>query len=125
MNIFAALDLETTGLDPARGEVLELAIVPLNEDFTVSSDIPEFTARIKAKHPGRPGPSDERRKQSWTGKEHKLERMLKKGGTSFFIRHDGEDDSADFHTTGRAGPRPDNGRRSRARGLRGNGSRRR
>ena len=51
MNIFAALDLETTGLDPARGEVLELAIVPLNEDFSVSSDIPEFTARIKAKHP--------------------------------------------------------------------------
>ena len=51
MNIFAAIDLETTGLDPAHCEVLELAIVPLNEDFTVSSDIPEFTARIKAKHP--------------------------------------------------------------------------
>ena len=51
MNIFAAIDLETTSLDPARGEVLEIAIVPLNEDFTVSNVIPEFTARIKAKHP--------------------------------------------------------------------------
>jgi DNA polymerase III epsilon subunit-like protein len=51
MNIFAAIDLETTGLDPAHCEVLEIAIVPLNEDFTVSSVIPEFTARIKAKHP--------------------------------------------------------------------------
>lgn len=53
MNIFAAIDLETTGLDPARGEVLEIAVVPLNEDFTVSTDIPEFTARIRAKHPER------------------------------------------------------------------------
>ncbi|MBP5584783.1 MAG: 3'-5' exonuclease [Lentisphaeria bacterium] len=53
MNIFAAIDLETTSLDPARGEVLELAIVPLNEDFTVSTVIPEFTARIRAKHPER------------------------------------------------------------------------
>ena len=51
MNIFAAIDLETTGLDPLRNEVLEIAIVPLNEDFTVSVVIPEFTARIKAKHP--------------------------------------------------------------------------
>ena len=51
MNVFAAIDLETTGLDPAHCEVLELAIVPLNEDFTVSNVIPEFTARIKAKHP--------------------------------------------------------------------------
>ena len=51
MNIFAAIDLETTGLDPAHCEVLEIAIVPLNEDFTVSTVVPEFTARIKAKHP--------------------------------------------------------------------------
>ena len=40
MNIFAALDLETTGLDPAHCEVLELAIVPLNEDFTISRIFP-------------------------------------------------------------------------------------
>ena len=51
MNIFAAIDIETNGLDPAHSEVLGLAIVPLKEDFTVSSDIPEFTACIKANHP--------------------------------------------------------------------------
>lgn len=53
MNIFAAIDLETTGLDPARGEVLEIAVVPLNGDFTVSADIPEFASRIRAEHPER------------------------------------------------------------------------
>src|SRR5574344_1343960 len=50
MDIFAAIDLETTGLDFERCEVIELAIVPLNPDFTVSA-IPEFTAQIKAEHP--------------------------------------------------------------------------
>ena len=50
MDIFAAIDLETTGLDFERCEVIELAIVPLNPDFTVSA-IPEFTAHIKAEHP--------------------------------------------------------------------------
>ena len=53
MNIFAAIDLETTGLDPNNCEVLEIAIVPLNPDFTISTDIPEFSSRIRAEHPER------------------------------------------------------------------------
>ena len=53
MNIFAAIDLETTGLDPNNCEVLEIAIVPLNSDFTISTDIPEFSCRIRAEHPER------------------------------------------------------------------------
>ncbi len=53
MNIFAAIDLETTGLDPARAEVIDIAIVPLNPDFTISTDIPEFSCRIRAEHPER------------------------------------------------------------------------
>ena len=53
MRIFAAIDLETTGLDPAHSEVIDIAIVPLNPDFTVSTDIPEFSCRIRAEHPER------------------------------------------------------------------------
>lgn len=53
MNIFAAIDLETTGLAPAWHEVLEIAIVPLNPDFTVSTVIPDFACRIQAEHPER------------------------------------------------------------------------
>ena len=51
MQIMAAIDLETTGLDAARCEIIDMAVVPLNEDFTVSTEIPEFTSRIKAEHP--------------------------------------------------------------------------
>ena len=51
MDIFAAIDLETTGLDVSRCEILDMAIVPLESDFTISKTIPEFTARIKAEHP--------------------------------------------------------------------------
>ena len=53
MNIIAALDLETTGLNPASCEVLEIALVPLNLDFTISTTIPEFFCRIRAEHPER------------------------------------------------------------------------
>ena len=53
MNIFAAIDLETTSLDPARGEVIDIAVVPLNPDFTICTDIPEFSCRIRAEHPER------------------------------------------------------------------------
>ena len=50
MKIFAAIDTETTGLDINQHEMISIAIVPLNTDFTIS-DIPEFTVRIKAEHP--------------------------------------------------------------------------
>ena len=42
--ILAAFDLETTGLDPAVHDIIEIAIVPLNPDFK-RSELPEFTAR--------------------------------------------------------------------------------
>ena len=56
MNIFAAIDLETTGLEPGWHEVLEFAIVPLNADFTIANEIPEFYCRIRAEHPERIDP---------------------------------------------------------------------
>ncbi len=50
-SIFAAIDLETSGLDVSCCEILDMAIVPLEKDFTISRTIPEFIARIKAEHP--------------------------------------------------------------------------
>ena len=37
--ILAAFDLETSGLDPAVHDIIEIAIVPLNPDFK-RSDLP-------------------------------------------------------------------------------------
>ena len=48
--IFAAIDIETTGLDVEKHEIIDFAIVPLNDDFKVSA-LPEFSIRIKADHP--------------------------------------------------------------------------
>ena len=56
MNIFAAVDLETSGLEPGWHEVLEIAIVPLNSNFTISTEFPEFSCRIRAEHPERVDP---------------------------------------------------------------------
>ena len=49
--IIAAIDLETTGLDPHYHDIIELAIQPLDEAFVPSADIPPFVARIKARRP--------------------------------------------------------------------------
>ena len=38
--IIAAIDLETTGLDPHYHDIIEIAIQPLDEAFEPSSDIP-------------------------------------------------------------------------------------
>ncbi|MDD4817452.1 MAG: 3'-5' exonuclease [Victivallaceae bacterium] len=51
MEIFAAVDIETTGLDVGRHEILDIAIVPLNSDFTIDVGMPDFSARIRAEHP--------------------------------------------------------------------------
>ena len=50
MNIFAAIDLETSGLAPGWHEVLEIAIVPLTQDFTIDTNVTEFSCRIRAEH---------------------------------------------------------------------------
>ena len=49
--IIAAIDLETTGLDPHYHDIIEIAIQPLDEAFEPSSDIPPFVARIRARRP--------------------------------------------------------------------------
>lgn len=45
-----AIDCETTGLQPYLQEVIEIAIVPLNADFTVNANIPHFHTPIKPGH---------------------------------------------------------------------------
>ena len=49
--IIAAIDIETTGLDPRYHDIIEIAVQPLDEAFEPSSDIPPFVARIKARRP--------------------------------------------------------------------------
>ena len=49
--IIAAIDLETTGLNPLKHDIIELAIVPLTADFREDADLTPFTARIRALHP--------------------------------------------------------------------------
>ena len=48
--ILAAIDIETTGLDVGKHEIIDFAIVPLDDDFKVST-LPEFSIRIRADHP--------------------------------------------------------------------------
>ena len=49
--ITAAFDIETSGLDVKKSDILEIAIVPLNKNYEPDSNIPEFSARIKAENP--------------------------------------------------------------------------
>jgi len=50
------VDIETTGLNPVSQDIIELAIQPLKEDFTVMDEIPPFVARIKARRPQNASP---------------------------------------------------------------------
>lgn len=49
--ITAAIDIETTGLSPQWHDIIEIAIQPLDVDFSLSSAIPPFIARIRARRP--------------------------------------------------------------------------
>jgi DNA polymerase-3 subunit epsilon len=51
MENIAAIDLETTGLDPHFHDIIEIAIQPLDGSFEPLADIPPFVARIKARRP--------------------------------------------------------------------------
>ena len=49
--IVAAIGIETTGLDPKRHDVLELAVVPLDAHLQEDASIEPFRARIRAVRP--------------------------------------------------------------------------
>lgn len=46
MKIYAAVDCETSGLDPRTHDVMSIAILPLNEDFS-ESNIEPFVVQFK------------------------------------------------------------------------------
>ena len=49
--IIAAIDIETTGLDPLYHDIIEIAILPLDGEFEPRADILPFVARIRARRP--------------------------------------------------------------------------
>ena len=51
MDIIAAIDIETTRLDPHYHDIIELAVQPLTFCFAFDPSIPPFVARIKARRP--------------------------------------------------------------------------
>jgi DNA polymerase III epsilon subunit-like protein len=50
-NIFAAIDLETTGVKPGYSEIIQIAIVPLDNNFKPVGD--HFYTNIRPDHPER------------------------------------------------------------------------
>lgn len=50
-NMFAAIDTETTGADPSRHEIVEIAIIPLTSEYDVSRHLPIFHVVIEPDFP--------------------------------------------------------------------------
>ena len=46
--IYASIDIETTGFDFELDEIIEIGILPLNDNFTIETQIKPFHARIEA-----------------------------------------------------------------------------
>ena len=52
-NLMAAIDFETTGLEPGYHEIIQVAVVPLNSDLLPNPEIRPFYHNIAPKHPQR------------------------------------------------------------------------
>jgi len=50
-NLICAVDLETTGSDPDKHEIIQLAFVPLDTDYTMLETIEPFYMNVKPLHP--------------------------------------------------------------------------
>ena len=50
-NLLAAIDLETTGTQPGRHEIIQIACVPLDSDFKPHAGTRPFYTHIKPEHP--------------------------------------------------------------------------
>ncbi len=52
-HLLAAIDLETTGTQPGHHEIVQIAIVPLDDDIKPLAGVRAFYTHIKPKHPER------------------------------------------------------------------------
>lgn len=50
-NLLCAIDTETTGLDPAKHEIIEVAIIPLNCDLTAHPKLVPFHMKLRPTRP--------------------------------------------------------------------------
>jgi len=55
--ILAAIDLETTGLNPLKHDIIELAVVPLDRALKEDAALSPYVARIRATHPENADPA--------------------------------------------------------------------
>lgn len=55
-NILAAVDVETTGTDPSRHEIIQIGIQPLDSNCTPLKGVTPFYHTIKPEHPNRAEP---------------------------------------------------------------------
>lgn len=53
----AAIDFETTGLEAGRHEIIQVAVVVLNDDLTVDESVAPFVENIRPEHPERSDPA--------------------------------------------------------------------
>ena len=49
-NILCAVDTETTGLDPRKHDLIQVAVIPLNDFYRPRSDIMPFTMKLKPRN---------------------------------------------------------------------------
>lgn len=49
-NLLCAIDIETTGRDPAFHEIIQIAIIPLDNWLEPSKDLPVFDQKIRPNH---------------------------------------------------------------------------
>jgi len=52
-HLMAAIDLETTGTQPGHHEIIQIAIVPLDDDIKPLAGVRPFYTQIKPEHPER------------------------------------------------------------------------